>query len=94
MTGRLGEPADDAPAGIGAAHEMGTGFWSLAVARELDDLILDLRTYEPEPGTWVLRTARAESFTQAGARGAEHGCAMREHGGREPWCLSATGHNP
>jgi benzoyl-CoA-dihydrodiol lyase len=32
-------------------------FWTLAVTRELDDLILDLRTNEPELGTWVLRTA-------------------------------------
>jgi benzoyl-CoA-dihydrodiol lyase len=29
----------------------------LAVTRELDDLILDLRTNEPELGTWVLRTS-------------------------------------
>jgi len=49
-------PADDAPAGAGVMHERGTGFWSLAVARELDDLILDLRTNELELGTWVLRT--------------------------------------
>src|SRR5215469_2192196 len=49
-------PADDAPAGISGVHEMGTGCWSPAVARELDDLILDLRTNEPELGTWVLRT--------------------------------------
>ena len=34
----------------------GAGFWPLAVTRELDDLILDLRTNEPELGTWVLRT--------------------------------------
>ena len=31
-------------------------FWTLAVTRELDDLILDLRTNELELGTWVLRT--------------------------------------
>src|SRR5439155_26630730 len=31
-------------------------FWPLAVTRELDDLILDLRTNEPELGTWVFRT--------------------------------------
>jgi benzoyl-CoA-dihydrodiol lyase len=30
--------------------------WTLAATRELDDLILDLRTNEPELGTWVLRT--------------------------------------
>jgi benzoyl-CoA-dihydrodiol lyase len=32
------------------------GFWTLAMTRELDDLILDLRTNEPELGTWVFRT--------------------------------------
>jgi benzoyl-CoA-dihydrodiol lyase len=31
-------------------------FWTLAVARALDDLILDLRTNELELGTWVFRT--------------------------------------
>jgi benzoyl-CoA-dihydrodiol lyase len=30
--------------------------WLLALTRELDDLILRLRTNEPELGTWVLRT--------------------------------------
>jgi benzoyl-CoA-dihydrodiol lyase len=49
-------PAQDAPADVTALHQQGTGFWSLAVARELDDLILDLRTNEAELGTWVLRT--------------------------------------
>ena len=32
-------------------------FWTLAMTRELDDVILDLRTNEPELGTWILRTA-------------------------------------
>ena len=31
-------------------------FWTLAITRELDDLILDLRTNEIELGTWVFRT--------------------------------------
>jgi benzoyl-CoA-dihydrodiol lyase len=44
-------PQDDPPAEITADH------WTLAMTRELDDLILDLRTNEPELGTWVLRTA-------------------------------------
>jgi benzoyl-CoA-dihydrodiol lyase len=34
----------------------GVTFWTLAMTRELDDLILDLRTNEPELGTWVLKT--------------------------------------
>ena len=37
-------------------HEQGADFWTLAVTRELDDLILDLRTNELELGTWVFRT--------------------------------------
>ena len=37
--------------------EITAEFWTLAMTRELDDLILDLRTNEPELGTWVLRTA-------------------------------------
>jgi benzoyl-CoA-dihydrodiol lyase len=47
-------PDGDPPAGIRDAD-----FWPLAVARELDDLILDLRMNEPTLGTWVLRTAGA-----------------------------------
>jgi len=49
-------PDGDPPASIGDAAGQGTGFWPLAVTRELDDLILDLRTNENELGTWVLRT--------------------------------------
>ncbi|HWG60415.1 MAG TPA: 2,3-epoxybenzoyl-CoA dihydrolase [Streptosporangiaceae bacterium] len=49
-------PADDPPAQIAAIHEQGDAFWTLAMTRELDDLILDLRTNELELGTWVLRT--------------------------------------
>jgi len=49
-------PQDDPPADIAAATAQGAGFWPLAVTRELDDLILDLRTNEPELGTWVFRT--------------------------------------
>ncbi len=44
------------PGGLDGLHEQGAGFWTLAVTRELDDLILDLRTNELELGTWVLRT--------------------------------------
>jgi benzoyl-CoA-dihydrodiol lyase len=40
----------------GDPGELDATFWTLAVTRELDDLILDLRTNEPELGTWVFRT--------------------------------------
>src|SRR6201995_1820384 len=49
-------PQNNPPASIAAATEQGADFWPLAVTRELDDLILDLRTHEPELGTWVFRT--------------------------------------
>jgi benzoyl-CoA-dihydrodiol lyase len=47
-------PQNDPPASIDEARS--ADFWLLAVTRELDDLILDLRTNEPELGTWVFRT--------------------------------------
>jgi benzoyl-CoA-dihydrodiol lyase len=50
-------PSAPAPASMADARAEGAAFWPLAAARELDDLILDLRTNETEIGTWVLRTA-------------------------------------
>ena len=44
-------PAPSTVAGQGA------DFWPLAVTRELDDLILLLRTNEPALGTWLVTTA-------------------------------------
>jgi len=49
-------PASDPPTDMAGAAGQGAGFWPLAVTRELDDLILDLRTNETELGTWVFRT--------------------------------------
>jgi benzoyl-CoA-dihydrodiol lyase len=49
-------PSADAPASMADMRAEGQAFWSLAVARELDDLILDLRTNETEIGTWVFKT--------------------------------------
>ncbi len=49
-------PDRDAPAGVAALHADGADFWTLRMTRELDDLILDLRTNEPELGTWLLTT--------------------------------------
>jgi benzoyl-CoA-dihydrodiol lyase len=48
--------ADITVLGPGGEPEPGYASWMLAMTRELDDLILDLRTNEPEIGTWVLRT--------------------------------------
>ena len=46
-----GQPSD--LAGIEAA---GARWWPLAMARELDDAILTLRTNELDIGTWILKT--------------------------------------
>jgi benzoyl-CoA-dihydrodiol lyase len=50
-------PEQEAPPDAVAIHEAGASFWTLAMTRELDDLILDLRTNELEIGTWVIKTA-------------------------------------
>ena len=49
-------PLDAPPADAAAVLAAGVDYWPLAVTRALDDLILRLRTNEPELGTWVLRT--------------------------------------
>ncbi len=50
-------PSSAGTASMAGAYAQGAAFWPLAVARELDDLILDLRTNETEIGTWVFKTA-------------------------------------
>jgi benzoyl-CoA-dihydrodiol lyase len=49
-------PEADPPADLAGVHAQGDGFWTLAMTRELDDLILDLRTNELEIGTWTFGT--------------------------------------
>jgi benzoyl-CoA-dihydrodiol lyase len=49
-------PTGTPPADASAVHQQGVDYWPLALARELDDLILRLRTNELELGTWVFRT--------------------------------------
>ena len=52
-------PGDAPPADAAAAIAQGDQFWPLAVARELDDLILHLRTNEDAIGLWVFKTEGA-----------------------------------
>jgi len=49
-------PDSAPPADAAAVREQGADYWPMALARELDDLILRLRTNELELGTWVFRT--------------------------------------
>ncbi len=61
-------PEEAPPADLGAIHELGCAFWPLALARELDDLILHLRTNEEEIGVWVVRTAGSADLVEAADR--------------------------
>ncbi len=49
-------PPISQPDTIDAIHVAGAGWWPLAMARELDDAILTLRTNDSEVGLWVLKT--------------------------------------
>jgi benzoyl-CoA-dihydrodiol lyase len=49
-------PASAPPPELDAIRAQGAAWWPLAMARELDDAILLLRTNEPELGTWILKT--------------------------------------
>ncbi|WP_327084964.1 2,3-epoxybenzoyl-CoA dihydrolase [Nonomuraea sp. NBC_01738] len=73
-------PAEPPPARIDA------GYWPLRMARELDDVILRLRTNEPELGTWVFRTegdpARVLAYDEDPPEPREE-----EDGGRERWAV-------
>ena len=58
-------PATPPPADLAGIHAAGGSFWPLAVARELDDLILHLRANEEEIGLWVLRTGGGADLVEA-----------------------------
>jgi benzoyl-CoA-dihydrodiol lyase len=49
-------PSSGPPRDVDAARALGSAFWPLACARQLDDLILHLRTNELSMGTWVVKT--------------------------------------
>lgn len=56
VTMTVSAPPDAPPADGEAMRAQGINFWPLAMARELDDAILMLRTNEPELGLWVLES--------------------------------------
>ncbi len=49
-------PTGTQPADVAAIEAAGAAWWPLAMCRELDDAILNLRTNELDIGTWLLRT--------------------------------------
>jgi benzoyl-CoA-dihydrodiol lyase len=77
-------PDGPAPDGLEAIHAAGAEFWPLAVTRELDDLILQLRTNELELGTWVLRTRGDSAAVLA------HERLLTEHAG--DWLVNEIRH--
>jgi benzoyl-CoA-dihydrodiol lyase len=67
-------PSSPPPGDAAAIHALGCAFWPLALARELDDLILHLRTNEEEIGLWVFRTTGQADLVEA------HDRCLAEHG--------------
>ncbi len=49
-------PQGRQPADMAAIEAAGAAWWPLAMARQLDDAILNLRTNELDIGTWLLKT--------------------------------------
>ncbi|WP_198088856.1 2,3-epoxybenzoyl-CoA dihydrolase [Variovorax sp. E3] len=49
-------PTGTQPSDIAAIEAAGAAWWPLAMCRELDDAILNLRTNELDIGTWLLKT--------------------------------------
>jgi benzoyl-CoA-dihydrodiol lyase len=61
-------PAGPQPADVAGIEAAGAAWWPLAMARQLDDAILNLRTNELELGTWILKTeGDAAAVLAAGA---------------------------
>jgi benzoyl-CoA-dihydrodiol lyase len=58
-------PKEMPPQDAAAIHAAGASFWPLALARELDDAILELRSNEGDIGTWVFRSQGNADFVAA-----------------------------
>ena len=58
-------PTAPPPADAAGVAAEGAAFWPLALARELEDLILHLRVNEDTIGLWVLRTEGAADLVEA-----------------------------
>jgi benzoyl-CoA-dihydrodiol lyase len=67
------------PATADEIRALGVAFWPLALARELDDLILHLRINEDAVGVWVLRTEGDSELVEA------HDRALVDH--RNDWLV-------
>jgi benzoyl-CoA-dihydrodiol lyase len=55
-TFKIKSPVGKQPSSVAEVQALGAAWWPLAMARELDDAILSMRTNELDVGTWVLKT--------------------------------------
>jgi benzoyl-CoA-dihydrodiol lyase len=75
-------PTGAQPSELAAIHAAGDAWWLLAMARELDDAILMLRTNELELGLWILKTRGSiDAMLQADT-------TLRAHG--HDWLVKET----
>jgi len=58
-------PKRPPPADIAGIHADGASFWPLALARQLDDAVMQLRVNEYEIGTWVFRSTGENAMVEA-----------------------------
>ena len=57
-------PEEIEPLDLASIKALGIDFWPLAIARELDDAILHLRTNEDAIGIWLLKTRGASIYVE------------------------------
>jgi benzoyl-CoA-dihydrodiol lyase len=60
----VSSPLSPPPQDMDGIRKQGAGFWPLALARELDDLILRLRANEDSLGVWVFRTTGESNLVE------------------------------
>ena len=66
-------PAGSQPGDIAAIEAAGADWWPLALARQLDDAILSMRTNELDIGVWLLKTkGNADAVLAADAQMLKH----------------------
>ena len=58
-------PGEAPPSDPAAIHAAGAAFWPLALARQLDDAIMQLRLNEQTVGTWVFKTTGNADLVEA-----------------------------
>jgi benzoyl-CoA-dihydrodiol lyase len=81
----LGPEPHAVPESLERIHALGADFWPLAMTRELDDLILRLRTNELEIGTWLVKTQGSIEGALAFER------VIAEHSGSD-WLVNEIRH--